>query len=232
MILREGFCVKSVTWRLFGDGVKLMLTLREISLKCSKYNKKIMEKLDGKTWDSSDMSHGPLRVVVADDQEVNREVVGEYMRGFGYNMGVSVELVEVEDGQSAFNYVSTQGADLVVSDVNMPGGNGPASVEKMFMLPDSPYVAFMTGGSISGEDAEMITRLMNDPRLIGLVNKPMPPGASFIRAFVEMAAVRKGLITSGVLSVDTAGRVPAEVVEFTRAACSMNHIPLSGRWGA
>lgn len=59
-----------------------------------------------------------LRVLVVDDEEVNRDVVGEYLRGDGHDVETAAS------GEDALARISAGGIDVVFTDRAMPGMSG------------------------------------------------------------------------------------------------------------
>ena len=62
-----------------------------------------------------------MRIVVADDSRVMRQIVVRTMRQAGYE---GHEIVEAVDGADALEKIEDTGPDLVLSDWNMPNMTG------------------------------------------------------------------------------------------------------------
>lgn len=93
-----------------------------------------------------------LRVLVADDSPVVRELVSEILRG----AGLLVE--QAEDGAAALDSVQQAEPDLLISDVEMPRMNGfDLLAEVRRRTQRLPVVMLSTRGSI--EDRKRATRL-------------------------------------------------------------------------
>lgn len=60
----------------------------------------------------------PARILVVDDLPYVREALAVLLRGAGYDVDV------VEDGAAALGALARQGADLVLTDLNMPEMSG------------------------------------------------------------------------------------------------------------
>lgn len=78
------------------------------------------------------------RVLVAEDNPVNREVASELLRGAGLKVDVAV------DGRDALAKAGTQTYDLILMDVCMPEMDGMASARAIRALPScasTPIVA-------------------------------------------------------------------------------------------
>ena len=58
------------------------------------------------------------RILVVDDQRTNAEMVSGLLRNLGYEVELAF------DGREALDLVRTNGPDLVISDIMMPGLDG------------------------------------------------------------------------------------------------------------
>jgi len=81
-----------------------------------------------------------LRILVVEDEDMVRAVAERALVRQGYNVTTA------EDGEAALEMVSANGDfDLILSDVVMPGMDGPAMARKIrATLPDVP-ILFMSG---------------------------------------------------------------------------------------
>ena len=66
-----------------------------------------------------------LKIAVVDDEEMIRTLIGEILE----EEGASVELFE--GGNSAFEYLKSNQVNWIISDINMPDGNGLELVKKI-----------------------------------------------------------------------------------------------------
>jgi diguanylate cyclase (GGDEF)-like protein len=116
--------------------------------------------------DSQTASAGPaLRLMIADDDPVSRLMLGAILRrepGF--------ELVgEAADAGSAIELALRRRPDVVLLDVDMPGGGGPrAAVQIREGLPDARIVA------ISADDSQSSQYDMMRAGAVGFVTKGSP----------------------------------------------------------
>ena len=84
--------------------------------------------------------HGDAVILLVDDDEQVRTVTATFLRDLGYTV------IEAGTAESAYALATTLGAlDLVVTDVVMPGADGPTLAARLRAdLPDLPIV-FVTG---------------------------------------------------------------------------------------
>lgn len=84
---------------------------------------------------------GPRRVLLVDD---DRMLLDGMLRGLRYLLG-ETEIVTAESFDEACQLIKRIGVDAVISDINMPGKNGFALLERIREIsPDLPVV-FVTG---------------------------------------------------------------------------------------
>jgi two-component system chemotaxis response regulator CheY len=62
-----------------------------------------------------------MKILIADDSRVMRQIVVRTMRQAGYD---DHELIEAVDGKQALDLVKSENPDLILSDWNMPEMNG------------------------------------------------------------------------------------------------------------
>lgn len=76
-----------------------------------------------------------LRILLADDEEIVHQTIGDYLRESGHRVDA------VHDGNAAWDAIQAQGHDLALLDVRMPGMDGLALLsEAGQMSPDLPVV--------------------------------------------------------------------------------------------
>jgi len=129
------------------------------------------------------IGRGPLRVLVADDNEINQVVACKFLQKLGYQVEV------VRNGQEAVESVARAAYDLVLMDCEMPEKNGyEATLEirrqehgQMRRLP----IVAMTGHA-SPED----TRLCKEIGMDDVVTKPvtLPVLRSTLERLLNLAA--------------------------------------------
>jgi signal transduction histidine kinase len=81
--------------------------------------------------EAPEASARPLNVLVADDNEANRELIGTLVRAMGHEVDV------VADGCAAVAAVRDGGYDLVLMDVHMPRMDGLAATRAIRLIPSA-----------------------------------------------------------------------------------------------
>ena len=86
-------------------------------------------------------SRPALKVVVAEDSELQRLVLCSLINGLGF------EAIEAEDGRAALELVQTTGAQILISDFNMPCLNGIGLTREVreLGLPHYVHIIMVTG---------------------------------------------------------------------------------------
>ena len=78
-----------------------------------------------------------MRVLVADDDLFCRDLLAEVLRGYGH------ECVAVDDGAAAWRQLMAYGADVVISDWQMPGLTGLELCNRVRTHPEISYPYFI-----------------------------------------------------------------------------------------
>lgn len=122
------------------------------------------------------------RVLVVDDNSVNRLVVRSILRRF------TMDLVEAENGVAALDVLRTQGTfDLVLLDGHMPEMDGPETLRHIRAggagRPEIPVIA-LTADAMEGD-----AQRYRDMGMDGYVSKPIEASA-LIREIVEVCESR------------------------------------------
>jgi signal transduction histidine kinase/ActR/RegA family two-component response regulator len=101
----------------------------------------------------------PLRILAADDHEVNRMLMQMYMQLAGHDVTV------VEDGSQALMAMTEQDFDLVLMDIQMPVMDGLTATRQIRALPypqcDVPIVA-VTANAMIGDREKYLAEGMTD----------------------------------------------------------------------
>ena len=140
-----------------------------------------------------------LRILVAEDNEINQFVITEMLRGEG------CEVVLAVDGEQAVALAAAPGQgnfDLVLMDVQMPVLNGYEATRRIHgFAPQLPIVA-LTAHALAEERRKCLAAGMEDiiskpidpERLVGVIRHYLLPAGSADDLGVVNAAVRPGCI--------------------------------------
>jgi response regulator RpfG family c-di-GMP phosphodiesterase len=101
----------------------------------------------------------PIRVLVADDDPAIRGVLNVVLRQAGYHVA------EAEDGAAALRAYESDGADLILSDLQMPAMGGLELLRRVRALDDTVGFIILTGGS-TVENAVEALRVQADDYLV------------------------------------------------------------------
>ena len=77
----------------------------------------------------------PATVLIADDIELNRTLLKEYLKS------TSLTLIEAKDGQEAVDAVKNHTIDMVLMDIKMPNKNGYEATHEIKSFSDIPIIA-------------------------------------------------------------------------------------------
>ncbi|MBS1141478.1 MAG: domain S-box [Proteobacteria bacterium] len=116
------------------------------------------------------LRHPGARILLADDNPINREVAMELLHGVGLQVEVA------EDGAIAVEMAKSATYDLVLMDVQMPNMNGMDATQAIHALPgwkDKPILA-MTANAFD-EDREACRRA----GMCDFIAKPVDPEAMY-----------------------------------------------------
>ena len=106
------------------------------------------------------------RIIVADDEQKIRKLVGDFLKKSGY------DVIEAEDGDEAYNLFceNKNNVNLIILDIMMPGLNGWEVCRKIREISDVPVI-MLTARS---EEFDMLTGYENGAD--EYVTKPFSPG--------------------------------------------------------
>lgn len=79
------------------------------------------------------------RILLVDDDRLLREVIGEHLSTFGYQVDLA------EDGEHAYAKFRPGKYDLAILDLMMPGINGIELMQKLMAEDDQIFCLIMTG---------------------------------------------------------------------------------------
>lgn len=108
-----------------------------------------------------------LRVVVADDSKVMRQIVIRTLRQAGYG---DWDVIEATNGAEALELALAQGPDLVLSDWNMPEMTGMDLLRKL-----NASGADIPLGFVTSEGSPQMRELAESEGALFLIAKPFTP---------------------------------------------------------
>lgn len=130
-----------------------------------------------------------MRVIVIDDQEPIRRLIRRALEARGY------DVLETGDGSAGLALVAQGAADLVITDIFMPGQDGIVTLRRI--RKEFPGVKVI---AISGGDATGMLDMRRDAELLGAVRSLQKP-------FTAKEIVRE---VDEVLGQDTEGKLPRQ----------------------
>ncbi len=136
-----------------------------------------------KTVTPAPASHGPLRILVAEDNHINRVVIGTILDQFGHHHDM------VANGSAALAALTRGGYDLVLMDKNMPVLDGLSATRAIRALPgdkaDIPVIG-VTAGAFAHEIQEF-----HDAGAETVVTKPISVRALWQAIEEALATARR-----------------------------------------
>lgn len=99
--------------------------------------------------------NGSARVLIVDDEELICDSLGRYLRGVGY------EVATFQSAEAVLSFLSDNGADVVITDVNMAGMNGLELTSRIKSSYDSEVIV-MTGFSKDNTYEDAVRRGAGD----------------------------------------------------------------------
>ena len=116
---------------------------------------------------TTDMDKNPRRVIVVDDELNQRTALAGIIRRWGY------EVETAANGAEALATLASFEADVVVTDLNMPGVDGKALLEELQKMPSPPLAIVLTGFGNLETALEAVHRL----GAFWYLEKPLHPPA-------------------------------------------------------
>lgn len=110
-----------------------------------------------------------MKVLVVDDSAVTRELIRRTIGLSGLDVS---EVLQAADGADAIQILATKGADVLITDINMPRMGGVELVRAVRgdrMLAHIPVLVVSTDGSAARRD------LMAGLGITGYLSKPFRP---------------------------------------------------------
>ncbi|HET9223782.1 MAG TPA: histidine kinase N-terminal 7TM domain-containing protein, partial [Roseiflexaceae bacterium] len=109
----------------------------------------------------------PLRILLAEDNEVNQDVVAQFLGRLGYQPDIA------QNGQLVLDALQRQRYDVVLMDVQMPEMDGLEATRRIrldFPADRQPRIIAVTANALRGERAACLAAGMDD-----YISKPIEP---------------------------------------------------------
>lgn len=101
------------------------------------------------------------RILVIDDEVQVRTMLRQMLERSGY------EVMDAEDGEGAIQLHREQPADLIITDIIMPGKEGIATISELLRnFPELKIIAISGGGRIGPEEYLDIARRLGAMRTL------------------------------------------------------------------
>ena len=85
-----------------------------------------------------------MKILVIDDEAAIRDVVKQVLEREGFEVSIA------SDGKEGLAMLEERGADLVITDIIMPGIDGVAALERIKKKsPDLPVIVISGGGAVA-----------------------------------------------------------------------------------
>ncbi len=107
-----------------------------------------------------------IKVYIVDDEDIVREGLKEYVPWYDYGMEV---VGTAENGREAYEFLSCNDVDLVISDIYMPHMDGLELIEKLREINKAPVVILVSGHS----DFEYARRAIQSKIVFEYILKPI-----------------------------------------------------------
>ncbi len=131
--------------------------------------------LDPWTEEQSDSS---LRILIAEDNEVNQIVLKKMIEKLGYHP------VIVKDGQEAVEATTRCPYDIIFMDVQMPGMDGLEAAQTIKSMPQRSFIVAVTAHALKGDRQKYLAAGMDE-----YISKPIQ--ASMITGIIESYQARE-----------------------------------------
>lgn len=103
----------------------------------------------------------PKRVLIVDDRDELRAFLADAIA----SADRGVEILEAANGEQALNLVAAHGADLVITDLDMPVMNGVELIRRLRASPPVPPIVVISGASAEWIAGTAIDELRDLPFL-------------------------------------------------------------------
>ncbi|NEZ64686.1 response regulator [Leptolyngbyaceae cyanobacterium CCMR0082] len=171
-----------------------------------KIQKSISDQQSG--LDSTLAQSHPLRILVAEDNLVNQQLIRQWLDKLGYRSDI------VGNGYETIDALKRQPYDVILMDVHMPEMDGLTATEKIceqWSTADRPHIVALTASAMKGDRDLCMAAGMNDyiskpihvPDLIAVLKKVTPLEVSSCAPTLDRNLLEPTLIALGGVESDT-----------------------------
>ncbi len=172
------------------------------------------EAADGLTVEPAGFSKRRLRILIADDVAMNRDIAQAFLRAAGH------DTVVVDGGAAAIDAAQAGGFDAILMDVRMPDIDGLEAARRIRALPSPagsvPIVA-LTAQAFSEQVEECRAAGMN-----GHLSKPFAPDALLLAIERAVAMDPASLADANRLDAEFASLPVFDQIAFGHTACFLD----------
>jgi len=108
-----------------------------------------------------------MKIIILDDSFTVRMIIESFLEDLGVN---EEEIVSLENGFDALEYIRNNGADIVFSDINMPKMDGYEFASSLFKIRKDLQNSFF---AISGDETRESYRKMKKIGVHRFLKKPI-----------------------------------------------------------
>jgi len=108
-----------------------------------------------------------MKIIILDDSFTVRMIIESFLEDLGVN---EEEIVSLENGFDALEYIKNNGADIVFSDINMPKMDGYEFASSLFKIRKDLQNSFF---AISGDETRESYRKMKRIGVHRFLKKPI-----------------------------------------------------------
>lgn len=130
-------------------------------------------------------AHSPIRVLLAEDDDLARHTIAELLASFGHTV-----VGEASSGREAMEFAGTLVPDVVLLDVHMPDGSGIEAAEQIARAQPGVAVVLFSGD----QDLMLSEHEVMSTAAIAYLPKPTPPAQ--LDATIRLAVARGRALNS------------------------------------
>ncbi|MGD1949041.1 MAG: response regulator [Leptolyngbyaceae cyanobacterium] len=149
----------------------------------------------------------PLRILVAEDNLVNQQLIRQWLSKLGYRSDI------VSNGHETIDALKRQIYDVILMDVHMPEMDGltaAAEICKQWPIAERPHIIALTANAMKGDRARCLAAGMNNyiskpihvPDLVAALKQVQPLSISHHPQALDLSMLEPTLVALGGLESD------------------------------